>query len=284
MLRELGIPFRERETLWFAADARERRLLAASARRFPARLRLWESGSWLEQAGRHFEAVMTEPGFEFDLLDLGSQLSGSHAPTSIDRLLGIDKAGALEYQVRTETAGREKTERFSLVILATERLDPRCLPFLADKWIPVTLPSFTWPRADGTGFALAFFNGGADFAVGGEGSFRLGSFRNLYADKAVGIHSEVDPASLRGVSTFFGDLGWIDPLQPFQSHLSVEALSCDGLPIAGALADLPGVYLVGAFAGRSANFFFEVAEQLALGISAESGYSGLNLFSTKRFL
>ena len=283
-MQELGVPFRERETIWFAASARERELLAASAKRLPHRCTFWESGPLLEQAGHHFEAVLTAPGLELDLEDWRCAAESRYPVQVIDRLIKIDKAPNLDYWVRTETRGQAQEQRFSLVIVATERLEVGAFPSFSDKWIPVTLSSFTWPRTDSTELAVALFNGGADFAVGNESTFRMGSFRNLYEDKSVGVRTEVDPVTLRNVSRFFGGLGWIDPTAPFRSHLSVEAISCDGLPIAGATADLPGVYLVGAFSGRAPNFIFEVAEQLALGISTDRGYGGLSLFSTKRFL
>ena len=131
---------------------------------------------------------------------------------------------------------------------------------------------------------MALFNAGADFAVSEGAKLRLGSFRNLYEDKAVGIHAQPDPATLKGVSHFFGDLGWIESEKELRSHISIETLTCDGLPIAGSLPDSPGIYLVTGFAGRAQNYLFEVAEQLAAGILKESGFEALSLFSTKRFI
>jgi hypothetical protein len=100
----------------------------------------------------------------------------------------------------------------------------------------------------------------------------------------VGFHDKPDPATLSGILRYFGDLGWIRPDDPTRVSLSIATLSCDGLGVVGALPDLPGVYLVGGFAARTQNFIFEVAHRLALGVVRGQGYSGLECFSTKRFI
>jgi glycine/D-amino acid oxidase-like deaminating enzyme len=161
---------------------------------------------------------------------------------------------------------------------------PALLPSFSDKWLQVTLSTFVYQRPKPQPFSLALFHGGADFAIEDGDHLRLGSFRNLYLDKAVGVLDAPDPMTLQGVSRFFGELGWISPGAVPSVQLSVETLTCDGIPLAGALPDYPGVYLVTGFAGRGANFLFAVASQLASGILGRSGFEGLGLFSTKRFV
>jgi glycine/D-amino acid oxidase-like deaminating enzyme len=79
-------------------------------------------------------------------------------------------------------------------------------------------------------------------------------------------------------------MGWIDPQQPFETHLCVESLSCDGIPLVGTLPELPGVYVVTGFAGRTLNFLFAIAEHLADGIVSAKGFEPLARFSTRRFV
>src|SRR5207248_2013240 len=93
-----------------------------------------------------------------------------------------------------------------VVVVVSDRLVPALFPSLVDKWIPVSLTSVVHPPSRQLPFLGALFHLGADFAVVGKSSLRLGSFRNLFEDKAVGVHDQPDPATLKGVEGFFGRL------------------------------------------------------------------------------
>jgi len=172
----------------------------------------------------------------------------------------------------------------SFVLLLHEPTAIGLYPGLSDKLIPVTLSSYTFPRRVEAGFSMALFNGGADYAIFEDVRLRLGSFRNLFEDKAVGFPLPPDPATLKGVTRFFGDQRWIDPDTKPEAHISLAAISCDGLPVVGALSEAPHVFVAGGFAGRSQNFIFEVASRLGNALRGKSSFSGLEKFSTKRFV
>ena len=130
---------------------------------------------------------------------------------------------------------------------------------------------------------MAVFNSGADFVYFDKGRLTAGSYRNLYEDKAVGRLRSADPLTQRSVTKLLEELGWIKSDESCETHLSYEAVTCDGLPLVGTLSDLPGIYVVGGFAARSGNYLFEVAESLISSILSGSS-SNLELFSTRRFI
>ncbi len=169
-----------------------------------------------------------------------------------------------------------------IVIVISDQL-AASIASMASKLIPVTLSSFSVRTKKEHPFSLAFFHGGADFAFSEPGGFRIGSFRNLYEDSAVGIRKHPDLNTLQHLKKFFCNLGWVHPTSKWSSHLSVESISCDGLPLVGTLPDAPGVFVVCGFAGRMQNFIFSVSEELSLSLLGGHKLGRLSCFSTKRF-
>jgi hypothetical protein len=200
------------------------------------------------------------------------------------KILKIEKTDNMSYSVEYELDGKLNKTQSSLIIFSSKAQAVNLFPFLRDKIVLVTLSSFTFKKMDKCpAFSVALFNGGADFAIQDE-NLRLGSYRNLFEDKAAGIHKTADPKTLEGVTKFFGGMGWIDPKEKPKTELSVEAITCDGLALTGTIPDLPGVYFVGGFAARTANFIFEVADQLAESVLGNGSIDGLGPFSMKRFV
>lgn len=251
----------ESRCAWLAATPRERDLLRLSGG-------TWHEGEpWLRQGKRTFLGAMTEPSLCL------TPAEGNRG--TVAAIHAIEPAGSLRYRVRHAGGAVEG----SVVVVVSDALARDLLPWLHDKLLPVTLTSVNCPPRP-LPFAAALFGLGADFAVSSPGRLRLGSYRNLYEDKAYGAHEQPDAATVGGVERFFGELGWY---ASGRADTAVESLGCDGLPLVGAMPDMPGVYVVAGFAARTQNFIFEVADRLAAGILEGSGFSGLDCFSTKRF-
>jgi glycine/D-amino acid oxidase-like deaminating enzyme len=268
ILATLKIAARPVRQTWYAASERE-----AALQRETAGLLKSNAASPSDLGG--FVGRLEEPAL------------GWESPVStgaIDSLLSVERSAELELSVTFRCAGKAATERAAVAVFASEEIPRAVLPWLGDKSIPVTLSSFVFPQAKPLPFARAIFNGGVDFVSAESGGLRVGSFRNLYEDKAVGRLTTADPATLAGVRKLFGSLGWIEAEVSPEAGLRYESLSCDGLPIVGALPDLPGAYVMTGFAARTSNFIFEAARRLARGIAHGGDFAGLQSFSTKRFV
>lgn len=186
----------------------------------------------------------------------------------------IRKNGSFDFQV-----GGLQTR---IVCLVGDAFRPELFPFFSDKWIPCTLSSFVYtPRAVPPG-SLFLFNGGADFALREGDKLRVGSFRNLYSDQGVGFHDEPDEVTRQNTEQFFLERGWISPPE-WEARLQVGTVTCDGLPLIGALPEEPGVFVAGGFAGREANFLFAVLDKLTDALAGRGLDPGLEPYSTKRF-
>lgn len=288
LLTKLSVPVRDGKALWFASDERQKALLEETARRNPVATVL-KGPEWLRQGGRKFETAIAEPALLLNLGALSTALLNKFVERDVsvihvDKLVSFEKHHLMEYRLNFEKAGKTELATTSVVLLMSDRISPELFPSMRGKWMPVTLGSFNFKAKTHKEFVLSLFNGGADFAVRGSAGLRVGSYRNLYQDKALGILTEADPATLNGVTDFFSSLNWVSAEPPVKTHLSAESLSCDGLPLIGALADFPGIHLLAGFAGRTQNFMFEVAEQLARGILKEGPSDAVNYFSTKRFV
>lgn len=286
---DFGLPLSETGLAWFATDTRERDLLEASVRRGYGGNYLG-SGPQLQLGGVQFLGKLTEPACQLDVTGLEScllQWAQTHGglPQRWERLVQLEKSDALNYRLTLERAGRLQEKTASVILCLANDWDAQLFPWLKDKLIPITLSSFSVPKSIPLDFGVAHFHGGADFGVITDKEFRLGSFRNLYQDRGVGRQRQVDPLSLVNLERFFADLKWTGPSQGnYRSHLSWESITCDGLPIAGALPDLPGVYWISGFAGRAQNFIFELVQRLAEAIVRGKSFEPIELFSTKRFL
>ncbi len=188
--------------------------------------------------------------------------------------------------LETDSGGEELSA--SIVVVISESIPADLFPSLKDKVIPVTLSSFSFSAIhypiNSAKTVFFVFNAGIDFAIRQEKKVILGSFRNLFEDKAVGIHKQADPRTLEGVRKYFGTLGWVDAGEKASPYLDVESITCDGLPLVGSLSENPGVYIVAGFAGRRQNFIFEIARLLSQAIAGKSSFDLLSVFSTKRFL
>ncbi|MCB0416499.1 MAG: hypothetical protein KDD39_02535 [Bdellovibrionales bacterium] len=182
-----------------------------------------------------------------------------------------------------ERSAPQKIEA-TAVVCAEEWLCYQNFTYMKDKLVPATLWSFLFKKTTALDFALALFNDGVDFAVNRGSQLELGSFRNLYMDHGVGLVTEPDERTRAGVKSLFSGLGWIESENESAVFSSVEAISCDGLPIVGSLPDLPSTYVVCGFSGRSQNFLFEAARLLVGALLEENDFSLLSTFSTKRFL
>src|SRR5690606_29206407 len=103
---------------------------------------------------------------------------------------------------------------------------------LASERIPVSVSSFVFPDPEGLDASVFLFNQGADFAVRDRRIVRLGSFRNLYEDRGVGLHAAADERTRENISRFFTEKGWLGAeSRPLSEGVSFESVSCDGLPI-----------------------------------------------------
>jgi hypothetical protein len=170
------------------------------------------------------------------------------------------------------------------VVILSEIILSRFFPRFSTILIPVTLFSFLFPLLKNTSAKSSFFNGGIDFAFRLEKFLHIGSFRNLFEDKAVGVLDQIDTKSLEGITQFFARKKWIDSQNQKVQLRSFEAISCDGLGAVGSLSEAPHTFVVGGFAARTDNFIFAIAKNLAEGVLLGKKDSNLALFSTKRFV
>lgn len=198
----------------------------------------------------------------------------------VRRLKSLRSEGALKTMLQVDV----ETTEASIVVIVDDVAAVTLVSSLRDKIIPVTLSSFNFVPSSSHECPVRLFNKGIDYAIAEPGSLRLGSYRNLFEDRAAGIHTVPDEVTLKGVTKFFTDQKWITDSKPRAGHVSIESITCDGLPVVGALAEFPGVYVAGGFAARTPNFIFEVCHVLAGGILGRRDFAPLSLFSTKRFI
>ena len=284
----LNMPLIEGKVLWYAQDEASRKLLEATIRHNPVAESL-KGPEWLRQGQRKFEAVVSESAMQFSPAKLSQVLGVKFVEQEvhterIEKLERIESHQGMEYRVHYKAGGKPHHLNVNLVALISDRISTALFPSMREKWIPVSLSSFTFKSKTHKEFIAALFNGGADFAVRSGGQLRLGSYRNLFEDKSVGIKSEADPATLAGVSDFFGNLDWIYREAPIGTYLSVDSISCDGLPIVGPVGEFPGVHLMAGFSARPQHYLFEVAEQWARAVAKGEPAAKLEFLSTKRWV
>jgi hypothetical protein len=282
-LAEMKVHFKQQRLLRFAGNSKEQSLLEKSSGEGEG-YRWLREGAALTQGKQRFLGCLSGPAISFASEAFIQNVETNCAVTLVDDITSVSQKNPFDLEVNYLSEGRPYQCPASIVVIVSERLAPLLGTFYHDKIIPVTLSSFLYHRKAGPDFSLALFNGGVDFASSEKDRLRLGSFRNLFEDRAVGVHLEPDPITAKGVKEFFGELGWIDPLETPVAQLIVEAISCDGLPVVGPVPEMPHVFVLGGFNGRSANFLFEMAEQLAEGILANRSFEGLAKFSSKRFV
>jgi hypothetical protein len=289
VLRAFGAVPAPARLAWLAREPAERRIQEETAAALADRSLFPAADLGIPLGG--LTHVLTEPALELGVAAFVAAArawlrSQGIAITPVTRLLSLAKAGTLETRLDFEREGKPQSFRASVVVVECDSLPVgpsggTAIAFLTDKLVPVTLSSFPLPFA--LPMAGLFFHRGADFAIRDGAGARLGSFRNLYADRGVGQHAVADPLTRESLGRFFGGMKW--PAEAIgEPILSYEALSCDGVPIAGALPEHPGAYVLAGFAARTANFIFELADRLAEDIVRGGNFSELKVFSTRRFL
>ncbi len=232
--------------------------------------------SLLNEGGAKWDGGSLEPGLVLRRATLEQFLAAQigEAATRASWDWRIHKKGAFDYQVGTV---RAKT-----ICLVGDSFRPEISPFFGDKWIACTFSSFLYSHRAIPPASGFLFNGGADFAVKEAEYLRAGSFRNLYTDRGIGFQNIPDEVTRQNVERFFQERGWISPPE-VAARLEVGTVTCDGLPLVGALPEDPGIFVAGGFAGRQANFLFAVLEILADALAGRGLDPGLEPYSTKRF-
>lgn len=221
----------------------------------------------------------------------GREKAFSFNPEKIRNLFTPDYFGEIEtvqrlstFNVRAKLRNNDEVLVAPIMVFLTDLTVSQQFHFLWDKIVPMTLSSFKFSVTKNTPeYALTLFNAGADFGIRFQDDFLAGSFRNLFEDRAVGAHLVADPLTQSNTTRFFAKRGWIDPAENPYVSLSIESISCDGLPLIGSLPDMPGVHVAGAFSGRAGNFIFDIAPRVAEAILTNGAAKGLEAFSLKRF-
>ncbi len=183
-------------------------------------------------------------------------------------------AGSMEYEV----AGNRAT----LVLLLDDRSLLATEKSLAAEVIPVTLSIFEGTPTGVAPSGYQLFNGGADFSLRRDNFFSMGSIRNLFADKGVGFHTQVDPVSRENITKFFSKKGWL--AQAGDEALKYVSLSCDGLPVVGNIPGREGIFYASGFSGRGGNFLFAVLNDLLSDIVEGKASRVPEFLSNRRFL
>lgn len=221
----------------------------------------------------------------------GREKAFSFNPEKVRNLVKPDFFGEIEavqrlstFNVRAKLRNNDEVLVAPVMVFLTDLTVSQQFHFLWDKIVPMTLSAFKFTVTKNTPeYSLTLFNAGADFGMRFQDEFLAGSYRNLYEDRAVGAHKVADPISQTNTTRFFGKRGWIDPNENPYVHLSIESISCDGLPLIGTIPDMPGVHVAGAFSGRAGNFIFDAAPRIAEAILTNGTTQGLDAFSLKRF-
>ena len=214
---------------------------------------------------------------EADVLRRGGQIE------TIDDISALNRASTFEYEVKGHRGGSEKAMRATSLFISTESFPRSLVRGLESIWLPITLNRFTFKSPKSLG-AVSLFHGGIDYCWQKDpGTATVGSYRNLFEDRAFGMRRGwVDAVSENAVTSFFAKQGWIADGALYKASF-IESLSCDGLPLAGQLSAYPGVFLLSGFAARTANFFFELSHCLAAAFTGQATPPILGLLSPKRF-
>lgn len=215
-------------------------------------------------------------GFSFDTEKIKTLRKADHFG-EVER---IERLSSLQMGVRLK--GQAEPLVAPIIVFLSDFAAHEKFNFLWDKLIPVTLSTFGYPIQQCPEFSMSIHNQGADFAIRFNKQIHLGSYRNLYEDKGVGLKETADPVTLKNCAKYFGDMKWVDPGKKPETTLAIEGLSCDGLPLVGTLPEAPGVYIVGGFSARTSNFIFEIAHILSSSILSDGKTPSLDPFSLKR--
>jgi hypothetical protein len=167
------------------------------------------------------------------------------------------------------------------LIIAAESFSGPCGNWLDDKWLPISL-SMAEYRDPVLGSGVHRFNLGADFCISLSNQSIWGSYRNLYEDRGYGFRDKADAWTIQNIEKFQADNNLTCGPAFSQSNHWVRA-TCDGLPLVGTLPVHPGLWVFGGFSGRSQNYAFAGAKQMAQWLFQASSNDIWSIFTTKRF-
>lgn len=218
----------------------------------------------------------------FSSATLAHSLSRGLSPNVFSTLQKIEQTTPFSCRVHLKTQKGVEVAEAALVVVVTESYSLGSVAELSDTRIPATLSSFTFT---GETFPAGYhsFNQGAEFCISDGKKFRLGSLRNLFSDRGVGLHTSIDEVTRKNILEFFSKQGGISLSSPYEAVRRVEALSCDGIPLVGTYPGLPGCVFVTGFAARGPCFLFSVAESVAQALVGKPS-GDLSIFSTRRLL
>src|SRR5262249_31657361 len=158
------LPVEDGLVRWYAAASRERALQEESAQLQPGyRLEVADVPKAL--------GVLQVAAPRWSPMELCARLQESLAKSGVTleaptRWLSLSKGEQpLETVVRYECGGRICVVEASVVVVAHDSPPPGLLTWLDDKIVPVTLSSFLFREGRLPVGDLAWFNGGADFAL-----------------------------------------------------------------------------------------------------------------------
>lgn len=154
------------------------------------------------------------------------------------------------------------------LVVSSEWLAPRLFPWLADKWIVVTLAAFECDTSLPHALAHRIHGLGTDHVLSVRDRRVMWSYRSLFEDSAVGIHAALPERAEQGWKSLLeAERDYVRmPLRPMPI---TAALSCDGLPIAGVLPFSPTTFVLGAFSGRGAAYAGALAHSIQAAILGE---------------
>lgn len=184
------------------------------------------------------------------------------------------RAATMEYEV----AGCRAT----FVLILDDRSLLTTEKSLSSEIIPVTLSVFEGVPGSAALEGYQLFNGGADYTLRRGSFFSMGSFRNLFADKGVGFHTQVDPVSRENLIKFFSTKAWLS--EAGHEALKYVSLSCDGLPIVGNIPGREGIFYASGFSARGGNFLFAVLNDLLSDMIDGKASRVPEFLSNRRFL
>jgi glycine/D-amino acid oxidase-like deaminating enzyme len=266
------------ESLWALSEANY-----SLAERMLSKLGVpFEANGFSHDAGNALEEK--EKGLCFSSQALARALTApGNAPRRFHRVTRLESSRGLDSVVTLETAQGTVQQEAPMIVCVTEAIEHGAISPLSDKRIPISLTYAAIPRTRTSECSIGFYNDGAEYCFSAPAHTVLGSFRNLYLDRGVGLHQDPDPVTQAQLVPYFSSLGRIQSADSIAWGVRFESVSCDGLPLVGPLPGLPGVIFVTGFAARAACFLFAVAQDLS-GVLLKAEASRLEVFSTRRLI
>lgn len=288
LLSQVKVPYVSKDLFWFAKDSQEAGKFEQTAHlrkesRFLGRDERCQQGEVL------FEALLEEPAIHFSKYHLCRVLKEFLEGQGLTVLEGanvssIENKGFSKFRIRCKRGPAQELFESSAVVLSSPRVFGEFYSEYADEVLVVTLSSFETSLPPKFPFSIALFHGGADVVWATTAGSAFSSFRNLFQDSGIGVLKKADPKTRKGVEAFFGQLGWLPLKTSLVPRLRVTSMGCDGVPLVGTFAETQGVYFIGGFAAREANFLFAVAQEFAKTLAQSQPSGVLERFSTKRFV